>query len=119
MSTKTVDLDSSAVSVLLSAIFAANQNFVPDVIFKGSSLTGWHKLGAADWRAENGEIIATPKRRRRLAGARQGLSGHRVLHLLPVHRRLQSGRAAAGGEDGRRRMKGIYVSLPAKGARTR
>jgi hypothetical protein len=33
----------------------------PDVVFKGSSLTGWHKLGQADWRAENGEIIGTPK----------------------------------------------------------
>ena len=47
-----------------TAIFAANQNFAPDVIFKGSSLNGWHKLGDADWRAENGEIIATPKQER-------------------------------------------------------
>ena len=30
-------------------------------MFKGSALTGWHKFGQADWRAENGEIIATPK----------------------------------------------------------
>src|SRR5258707_12722735 len=44
-----------------TAIFAANQNFFPDVVFKGSVLTGWHTLGQADWRAENGEIIATPK----------------------------------------------------------
>src|ERR1700682_4313978 len=49
------------VCVLGSAIFAASQNFLPDVAFKGSSLTGWHKLGQADWRAENGEIIGTPK----------------------------------------------------------
>ena len=38
----------------------ANGNFVPDWTFKGSALTGWQKLGAADWRAENGEIIGTP-----------------------------------------------------------
>ena len=41
-----------ALGVLGSVIFAASQNFVPDFVFKGSALTGWHKLGAADWRAE-------------------------------------------------------------------
>src|SRR3981189_3210667 len=50
-----------AICVIGSAVFAASQNFRPDVIFKGSSLTGWHKLGQADWRADNGEIIAAPK----------------------------------------------------------
>jgi len=50
-----------ALCVIVSAIFAASQNFLPDVVFKGSSLTGWHKLGSADWRPENGEIIGTPK----------------------------------------------------------
>jgi hypothetical protein len=40
---------------------AASKNFVPDVVFKGSSLTGWRPLGQADWRAENGEIVGTPK----------------------------------------------------------
>ena len=79
----------AALAVLGSAIFAASQNFVPDFVFKGSVLTGWHKLGAADWHAENGEIIGAAKPRRRLAGARQGLSGHRILHLVPLHGRLQ------------------------------
>ena len=51
----------AAVSILVSLVFAASPNFVPDFTFKGSALTGWHKLGAADWRAENGEIVATPK----------------------------------------------------------
>ena len=50
----------AAVCVLVSAILAASQNFLPDVVFKGSTLTGWHRLGQADWRAENGEIIGTP-----------------------------------------------------------
>ena len=49
-----------ALAVLGSAIFAASQNFVPDFVFKGSALTGWHKLGAADWRAEDGEIVGAP-----------------------------------------------------------
>jgi len=35
--------------------------FVPDVTFKGSSLSGWRVLGQAEWRATNGEIVGTPK----------------------------------------------------------
>ena len=50
-----------AICVIGSAVFAASENFRPDVIFNGSSLTGWHKLGQADWRADNGEIISAPK----------------------------------------------------------
>ena len=37
-----------ATCVIGSAVFAASPNFLPDVVFKGSSLTGWHKLGQAD-----------------------------------------------------------------------
>src|ERR1700724_735766 len=51
----------AALVVLGSMIFAASQNFVPDYVFKGSDLTGWHQLGAAEWRAENGEIIGAAK----------------------------------------------------------
>ena len=47
--------------VCVSALIAASQNFIPDAVFKGSALTGWHKLGQADWRAENGEIVGAPK----------------------------------------------------------
>jgi hypothetical protein len=36
-------------------------DFVPDYTFQGSSLTGWHPVGHAGWRAENGEIIGTPQ----------------------------------------------------------
>ena len=50
----------TAVLVLLSAI-AATHDFVPDFTFRGSSLTGWHVVGNANWRAENGEIAATPQ----------------------------------------------------------
>jgi hypothetical protein len=46
---------------LLSAIFAATRDFVPDFSFRGSSLAGWHPLGHATWRAENGEITAKPE----------------------------------------------------------
>ncbi|HEV2448694.1 MAG TPA: DUF1080 domain-containing protein, partial [Candidatus Sulfopaludibacter sp.] len=47
--------------LLLSAIFAATHDFTPDFTFRGSSLTGWHALGQANWRAENGEIAGTPQ----------------------------------------------------------
>jgi hypothetical protein len=48
-------------TVLLISPAAANKNFVPDWTFKGSSLGQWRTLGGADWRAENGEIVGTPK----------------------------------------------------------
>jgi hypothetical protein len=31
--------------------------FIPDAKFAGSTLAGWHTLGQADWRVENGELI--------------------------------------------------------------
>ena len=42
-------------------IFATGPSFHPDSTFAGSSLANWHTFGPAEWRAENGEIIATPK----------------------------------------------------------
>ena len=35
--------------------------FIPDYTFTGAQLTGWHTMGDADWRAENGVIIGTPR----------------------------------------------------------
>lgn len=52
-------LVAAAAVVLGAAIFAASPNFVPDYVFQGSALTGWQKLGAGEWRAENGEIVAS------------------------------------------------------------
>jgi hypothetical protein len=42
-------------------VFAAGPSFYPDATFHGSSLNGWHTLGNADWRAERGELVGTPK----------------------------------------------------------
>ena len=39
----------------------ANKNFVPDWTFQGSSLASARMLGGAEWRAESGEIVGTPK----------------------------------------------------------
>lgn len=33
-------------------------SFVPETSFDGANLTGWHTLGKAKWRADEGEIIA-------------------------------------------------------------
>lgn len=45
------------------SVFGVGPSFYPDVSFKGSSLTGWHTVGGATWRAENGEIVGTPQQR--------------------------------------------------------
>jgi hypothetical protein len=39
----------------------AAKNFIPDSTFGGSNLTGWRTIGEATWRADDGEIVATPK----------------------------------------------------------
>jgi hypothetical protein len=46
---------------LTSLLNAISRNFAPDAVFSGSTLTGWRSLGQAQWRAQNGEIIGTPK----------------------------------------------------------
>lgn len=51
-----------ALSVLSTVPLAGTRStFVPDWTFKGSTLAGWHVLGAADWKAVDGELIGTPK----------------------------------------------------------
>lgn len=53
----------SAAFALLATtpMFAGGPSFHPDVTFHGSSLSGWHVVGQANWRAEDGELIGTPK----------------------------------------------------------
>jgi Domain of Unknown Function (DUF1080)/FG-GAP-like repeat len=43
----------------LAPIFATVPNWIPDITFKATSLAGWHTLGQADWRVQNGEVIGT------------------------------------------------------------
>ena len=50
-----------AIPAVVTAILAATHDFVPDAVFKGSSLTALRTLGSAAWRAENGEIAGAPK----------------------------------------------------------
>ena len=47
--------------VLLAPAFGAGLTFIPDSTFKGSTLAGWHTLGAATWTARDGEIAGVAK----------------------------------------------------------
>src|SRR5262245_48387779 len=60
MSTRVLGVVAISVALGLSA-YAAGPTFRPDFIFKGSTLTGWTPIGGADWKAQNGEIVGTPK----------------------------------------------------------
>src|SRR6202140_1689050 len=46
-------------AALCAATMFAGLTFIPDSTFTGSSLTGWHPLGDASWKAQSGEIIGT------------------------------------------------------------
>ncbi len=61
MSRKVACLIAALAAPLVAQVFNAGPTFVPTSTFEGSSLTGWHVMGQADWRAENGEIIGTPQ----------------------------------------------------------
>ena len=37
------------------------RDYVPDYVFSGSQLSGWTPVGDVAWKAENGEIVATPR----------------------------------------------------------
>ena len=63
-----------APAVLLTAQGPANE-FRPDTTFSGSSLAGWQPLGAADWQAQNGELVGRPRPPSPEASARQASGG--------------------------------------------
>ena len=56
-------LVSAAIVVVVLPVVLGGQSpttFPPDWTFKGSTLTGTQQIGQASWKAENGEIVATP-----------------------------------------------------------
>jgi hypothetical protein len=98
-------------SALVWSLNAAGPTFRPDVVFKGSTLTGWTPRGDADWKAQNGEIIGTPK---------QPGGGWLILDKSFQDVALFSNVTCSGGcktgvllraEKTPEGMKGIYVSL--------
>ena len=50
----------AVVGTFAVTVYGSNGDYVPDWTFKGSTLTGWHTVGAATWKATNGEIVGTP-----------------------------------------------------------
>jgi len=91
---------------------AANKNFIPDWTFKGSIPSTFRTLGEADWRAENGEIIGTP---------RSAAGGWLILdHPLQDVQFAASFRCTGGCRTGLmlrsqstpEGLRGIYVVLP-------
>src|SRR5262249_46384956 len=51
----------AAVATLTLGLQAADPpDFKADATFTGSSLAGWHVLGQADWKAQNGELVGRP-----------------------------------------------------------
>jgi hypothetical protein len=97
----------------------AGPSFTPDATVSGSSLAGWHSLGAAKWRVEKGEIVGTPAQ-----SAGGWLVLDRSLQDVAV---FASFRCAPGCETGvllraektPSGMKGIYVSLNGEVASSR
>ncbi len=51
----------AAVLPLAAIGFAAGPTFRPDVVVKGSSLAGWHTLGQANWKLDNGVLTGSAK----------------------------------------------------------
>jgi hypothetical protein len=49
------------VGLVLGVGAADPPHFKPDGSFKGSTLTGWHAVGDAEWTAQNGEIVGKAK----------------------------------------------------------
>jgi hypothetical protein len=100
----------------LTPLFGVSPSFKPDVPVKGSALTGWHTLGQATWKAQNGEITGTGK-----AG---GQGGWLVLdHSYQDAAFYSSFRCGEGCKTGvllraektPQGMKGVFVSLDTEG----
>ena len=96
----------------VASMFGSGPSFHPDETLRGSSLTGWHTLGQANWRAENGEVIGTPKQ----AGGGGWLMLDRSYQDVGVYTEFRCTGGCETGvllraektPDG---MKGVYVSL--------
>jgi hypothetical protein len=61
MAKRRILLLAAATLAVIARLSGTGPSFHPDSTFKGSALTGWHMLGDAAWRAQDGEIAGTPK----------------------------------------------------------
>ena len=91
---------------------AEGPNFIPDSTFKGSSLSGWHALGEADWSARDGELTGKAK-----PGGKGGwLVLDRSYQDVEVYASFRCTAGCAAGvllraEKTPAGMKGMYVAL--------
>ena len=98
-------------ALMLYRVWAAEPTFTVGSTFKGSTLKGWHTLGQADWKAQNGEITGK---------AKEGGSGWLVLDEgfqdIGFFASFKCTGACKTGillraEQTPQGMKGVYVSL--------
>ena len=110
MAKRVMALTALIAAVLAIPVSGTRYSFVPDWTFKGSTLTGWHTVGQADWKAANGELVGTPKSP---DGGwlllDKSFQDVQVGFDFKCDRRRQDGRAAArgenaGGDEGRLRV---------------
>jgi Domain of Unknown Function (DUF1080) len=98
--------------LLLAPVSAVGPTFHPDVTVTATSLAGWHVLGQADWKAQNGELVGTVKP----GGAGGWLMLDRSYQDVALYASFRcSGGCKTGvllrAEKTPQGMKGIYVSL--------
>ncbi len=106
-------ITAAAVTALVFGLHAEKPaQFIPDGTFKGSTLAGWHVLGGATWKAQNGELVGTAA-----AGGGGWLvmdKGFQDVQLFTNYECMgtcQSGvllRAQKTADGG---MRGVYISL--------
>src|ERR1044072_6743531 len=61
MSRRLLGLPAALGAILTVPLAGTRSPSIPDGTFKGGTLTGWHVVGAADWKAIDGELVGTPK----------------------------------------------------------
>ena len=61
MSDRRLGVVAALAALSIVPLGGTRSTFVPDWTFKGSTLAGWHVLGAAEWKAVDGELVGTPK----------------------------------------------------------
>jgi hypothetical protein len=100
-----------ALLMAMPAFGLGGPTFQPDVKVQANTLNGWHTLGSANWKAENGEIVGT---------VQSGSSGWLVLDKSIQNVAMYSQFRCTGGcqtgvllraEKTPTGMKGIFVSL--------
>ena len=98
--------------LVLAPLFGVGPSFKPDVTVKGSALTGWHALGQASWKAQEGEITGAVK-----PGSQGGwLVLDRSYQDAAFYSSFRCGEGCKTGvllraEKTAQGMKGIFVSL--------